>query len=122
MPGLSEVRDVRQVPGESRRRWFTSDDLDLIVWVDAAGAPTSFQLCYGKPRAEHALTWQPDTGFRHMAVDDGESVDFKWKGTPILVPDGHFDADQVRERFTKASTAVPTDIVAFVTTKLGELR
>jgi hypothetical protein len=120
MAGMIEVRDVRQVPGEARRRWFTSDELDLIVWCDAAGVPIAFQFCYDKPRAEHALTWRPELGFHHMAVDDGEGVDFKWKGTPILVPDGRFDVDQLRERFAQASGTVPSDIVAFVAAKLRE--
>ena len=56
MRTLTEIPEVRQIPDEPRRRWFRSDDLDLIVWCDESGAPTSFQLCYDKPRSEHALT------------------------------------------------------------------
>ena len=121
MAALTEVVDVRQVPGEARRRWFTSDDLDLIVWYAPSGVPETFQLCYDKPRAERALTWRPETGFRHMAVDDGEGVDFKWKGTPILVPDGAFDPERLRRRFEQSSVDVPGDVVGLVTTKLAEL-
>ena len=46
MDALREIVDVRQVPGEPKRRWFSSDDIDLIVWLDDSGAPVSFQLCY----------------------------------------------------------------------------
>ena len=120
MAELVEIRDVRQIRGEAHRRWFTSDEIDLIVWCDAAGGPLAFQLCYDKPRGEHALTWRPESGFQHTAVDDGEGDEFKWKGTPILVPDGHFDLRRLRERFVRASASVPADIVAFVDGKLGE--
>jgi hypothetical protein len=90
------------------------------VWCDAAGAPVAFQLCYDKTRGEHALTWRPGTGFEHTAVDDGESDDFKWKGTPILVPDGALDVRRLRERFVRASAAVPPEIVGFVDSRLRE--
>ena len=116
---LIEVLDVRQIPGEDRRRWFASDDMELIVWCDASGAPVSFQLCYDRPRAERAVTWDPETGFSHMAVDDGEGVDFKWKGTPILVPDGAFDLHRLRERFVRESRDLPPAIVEFVAGKLA---
>ena len=36
---LRELRDVRQVPGESRRRWFASDYFNLIVWYDDDDEP-----------------------------------------------------------------------------------
>ena len=119
MAPLREVVDVRQIPGEARRRWFASDDLDLIVWSEPSGEPHAFQLCYDKPRAERALTWRPGEGLRHMIVDDGEGVDFKWKGTPILLPDGAFDPDRLRQRFLEASPGLPPEIVAFVAARLA---
>ena len=53
---LAEVEHVRQRAGEPRRRWFASDDLDLIVWLDEADRFVGFQLCYDKGRSERALT------------------------------------------------------------------
>jgi len=33
---LEESEYVRQVKGEPKRRWFSDDYFDLIVWVDCA--------------------------------------------------------------------------------------
>ena len=62
---------ARSPDGGLSRRWFADDFFDLYVWSDASGAIVGFQLCYGKPDAEHALDWTPD-GFSHHAVDPGE--------------------------------------------------
>lgn len=120
MGALNEVLEVRQIPDEPRRRWFRSDNLDLIVWCDESGTPRGFQLCYDKPRSEHALTWLPEFGFLHAAVDDGEDVGFRHKETPILVADGPFHANRVRDRFAGASAQMPPEIVGFVDTKLRQ--
>lgn len=117
---LTEVRDVRQVPGEPRRRWFESPDFDLVIWCDASGAPKAFQLCYDKTGAEHALTWHPGSGTEHMAVDPGEDVGLGYKRAPTLVADGQVDVVRVRQRFIEASGRLPPDIVAFVCAKLRD--
>jgi len=120
MHTLTEISNVRQISDEPRRRWFRSDDLDLIVWCDESGAPTSFQLCYNKPRSEHALTWTPELGFLHTAVDDGEDVGVRYKEAPILVADGHSDANRLGDRFAAASAQLPREIVEFVGNKLKQ--
>ena len=120
MDTFIEILDVRQTPDEPTRRWFRSDDLDLIVWCDASGAPTGFQLSYDRLHSEHALTWTPQLGFVHNAVDDGEDGGIRYKETPILVADGHFDANRLSDRFAAASACLPPVIAAFVGTKLRE--
>ena len=121
MVALIEVVQVRQVPGEPRRRWFVSRDLDLIVWCDGSDSPIGFQLCYEQGRPERALTWKPELGFVHMAVDDGETdVGLRYKGTPILVSDGYFDANWVSDLFSEESAQLPPEIVEFVATKLRQ--
>ena len=120
-PSMREVHSTRQVPGEPQRRWFASPELDLIVWCDAAGAPVSFQLCYDKGHNERALTWDPSTGLRHSIVDDGESlIDFRYKATPVLTPDGERDRQRVVARFVEASGDLPGDIAAFVRERLAD--
>jgi hypothetical protein len=116
---LQEVRWTRQIPGERRRRWFRSDDMDLIVWLNAAGAPDGFQLCYNRSTSEHAITWEEATGFTHMAVDDGESPDLPYKATPILVADGAFPKETVRARFTAQAEKLPADLSDYVATRLA---
>jgi len=119
MEELVEIIHVRQVPGDPRRRWFSSDDMDLIVWYDDSDALIGFQLCYDKLRSERALRWEPELGYRHMAIDNGESsISPRYKATPILVADGHFDARRVADIFTASSRHIPPDIAQFVSLKL----
>jgi hypothetical protein len=110
MDTLRELPDTRQVEGEPRRRWFSSPDLDLIVWVDDDDAILGFQLCYDKTRGERALTWRVDRGYDHMGVDDGEQNPGQFKSTPILVADGYFDRERVQGLFLEASESVPEKI------------
>jgi hypothetical protein len=116
---LMELRKVRQVAGEDRRRWFFCHDLDLVVWEDEGGTITGFQLAYDRHRNEHSLSWQQDRGFAHYAVDDGEpraGVD----ATPCLYPDGPFEQDRVLALFLAVSAEVPATIVTFVEARLRE--
>lgn len=119
---LREIRDVRQVTGELRRRWFTSETMDLIVWLDESNEPTQLQLCYdkGRRRAERAFTWKPGTGFTHTAVDDGEYGNGRYKATPIMVVDGGFNNERVGTLFQNHSVNMPADIINFVAGKIRE--
>ena len=115
--------NVRQVPGESRRRWFTCDTQDLVVWFDVAGSVSGFQLCYDKDSDERALTWRLEQGFSHMAVDSGEAATrLQYKSTPILIADGTMDAERVLALLQQSHAALPSDIFEFVSAKIGECR
>ena len=114
MSELRELPDTRQIPGEPRRRWFHSLDLDLIVWFDEGDRPIGFQLCYDKARNERALTWREGRGYDHSAIDSGEVTPARHKATPILVADGLFSTDRVLASFLAASSAVPDEIRAYV--------
>lgn len=120
MTTLREIQNVRQIPGEHRRRWFQSSSDELIVWYAADGSIQGFQLCYDRETRERALTWKLGRGYLHQNVDDGEAVGFAHKRSPILLPDGRFDARRVLERFTAAASEIPGDIVTFVAGKLTE--
>lgn len=120
---LREITQVRQVKGELRRRWFTSATMDLVVWFDRANLPVGLQYCYDKGSAEHALTWSRESGFSHMAVDDGEGRGgMQHKATPILVADGNFDAGRNLDLFVQNSKHLPAEIQDFVSRKIGEYR
>jgi len=120
MSALQEIKDCRQVRGELPRRWFSADNLDLIVWCDETGAPVGFQFCYQDRRIERALTWKPDTGFRHATVDDGESPRSNYPRTPVLNDDGPIDFPRLQKLFADASSSLPADIVEFISTRLLE--
>lgn len=117
---MKEYRNVRQIPGESKRRWFSSDEFDLIVWLADDRRITGFELCYDKRGFEKSISWGDETGFRHMAVDDGEQRPGKHKATPILVQDGLFDASRVYADFQAVSHTLPEEIAGFVLSALKQ--
>ena len=118
---LHEIVKARQVSGDPARRWFTSPNIDLFIWVNDEGSPTGFQLCYDKQHREHALTWTMESGFSHMAVDGGESRPARHKGAPILVANGAFDARQILEDFRREAKSLPAEFMQMVESRIGEL-
>jgi hypothetical protein len=118
---MKELNSVRQVAGEPRRRWFGSDTMDLIVWLDAAETPVGFQFCYDKGSAEKALTWKLGSGFSHMGVDDGEGNSrLSYKATPILVANGKFNGARVVQLLDTHGAEVPSELRQFVATRILE--
>jgi len=119
MSALREVKNCRQVRGELPRRWFSGDELDLIVWCDKDGAPVGFQFCYHDRHTERALTWKPETGYLHTTVDDGESnPGLRYKRTPVLNPDGPINFPRLQKLFAQAGSDMPAEIAEFVSAKL----
>jgi hypothetical protein len=108
---------ARTPEGGLHRRWFSDELFDLYVWSDDAGEIARFQLCYGKPECEHALTWSPD-GLAHDRVDAGDDDPTKNR-TPVLLPDGDVPWTHVRARFRDESAAVPLAVRRFILDALG---
>lgn len=115
---LRELQNVRQIPGEGHRRWFSSAYFDLMVWYGDDCSFVGFQLCYDKPGVERALTWLRGQ-VSHLGVDNGELPERRHKGTPVLVADGKFDAQAVLPRFMREAVQLPADVVQAV---LGPMR
>ncbi|MEM7016342.1 MAG: hypothetical protein AAF512_03255 [Pseudomonadota bacterium] len=111
---LLEIPNVSQAPGEPRRRWFTDDDFDVIVWFDGADEILGFQIAYDKREQQKALTWFPKQGFNHNIIDEGEDRPGRYKGTPILVVDGAFNAQAIADSFSAASNKLEQDLVDFI--------
>ena len=109
----------RNVRGDYDRRWMSDDYFDLIVWYDRKDALHGFQLCYGKPESERALTWTSGRGFSHTEVDTGEEL-ATVNRTPILVPDGSFPASKVRREFQRRAVGLPNDLRDLVLAKIAE--
>jgi len=114
---LAEINNIRQIPGEPRRRWFTDIYFDLIVWFEA-DTILGFQLCYDKGKNEHALTWKSSMAYAHNRVDDGEENPGHYKATPILMADGSFDNRMIADRFIIESAEIDLTISLFVFDKL----
>jgi hypothetical protein len=117
---LKEVRNVRQVPGDACRRFFSSADLDLTVWFDERDDILGFELCYDKGLNERAVRWNRAEGFLHQKVDDGESRPGRYKGTPILVPDGLFPVKKISRLFLDSSRDMDRSIADVIFHKLCE--
>lgn len=117
---MYEVLHIRQNPGEARRRWFSSHDFDLIVWYQDDVHISGFELSYDKQHGEHAIVWHQKSGFRHMVVDDGEQAPGKYKATPILQHNGHFDASRISHAVRQESNALPPEIGGLLLQKLSE--
>ena len=97
---ITEITGVRQINGDPRRRWFSNEDFDLIVWLDDPDDHISgFQLCYDKTAYQRALTWHSEHGYLHNRVDDGENTPGKYKAAPILVCDGIFEKEIIAAQF-----------------------
>jgi hypothetical protein len=116
---LQQIKDVRQIKGEPRRRWFTDEHLDLVIW-DEEREIVGFQLCYDKAHGERAVTWKTESGFSHNAVDDGEDRAGRYKGSPILLADGVFDAERVAAIFLGHSGVLDAKSSDFIYLKLLE--
>lgn len=115
---LKENKRVRQIKGEAKRRWFSDEYFDLIVWFDNDDNIVGFQLCYDISHTHRALTWRQETGYSHHRVDDGESRPGKIKATPILVADGVFEYDKIAAKFKKESRQLEKDMATFIYEKI----
>ena len=118
MGALAELRRVRQVPGEPRRRWFSSEEEDLIVWYADDGGIFGFQFCYDRSGLERAVTWKVDGRIDHEVVDAGEPVGLAHKRAPVLRPalrDGH----SLAARFRAVAHDLPAELAAFVGARLS---
>ncbi len=111
---LTEILNVRQLPGEPERRWFSSPSLDLFLWYDDEKEIIQFQICYDKGPDEHALTWHHQQGLGHHSVDDGENRSFRMKGTPIMVSGSDFDAEKITADFEQLAGEIEYKTVQFI--------
>lgn len=117
---LKEYRRVKQIKGEAKRRWFSNEFFDLIVWFDDKRNIVGFQLCYDVLKASRALTWRQGAGYAHNRIDEGEDRPGKMKASPILVADGIFESVTIAETFKKESQLIEKDISTFVYNKIME--
>lgn len=118
---LKEYDNLRQDETGFRRLFF-DEYFDLYAWYDREGGRiTGFQLVYDKLGLQRSLTWLEDEGFLHNKVDEGERAG-SIKMTPILVPDGAFDADTVAERFARESGNIDPGFRTLVLGKLAAFK
>jgi len=119
---LHENENVRQIPGDPPRRWFSDEFFELIVWFAPDASIFGFQLCYDIGNKPRALTWLRDSGYTHDGIDDGDTAEGANKASPILVPDGIFNTEHIAARFAAAAGGLPHDIRELVLEKTREFK
>lgn len=117
---LKEAKNVRQIEGEPRRRWFDDEYFDLIVWFDKDDSIWGFQLCYDREKNPRALTWTKKYGYKHTGIDNGEYIWGTSKNAPVLVEDGLFDRGATGKKLAAAAAELPPEIKLFVTQKVSD--
>jgi len=104
---------------EPRRRWFSDEYFDLVVWQSAGDGIVGFQLCYDKDRAERAVSWTRSRGYGHFRVETGEDSPVK-NMTPVLVSVGAPAKEPLLARFSEASRTLDPIIRDFILERLQE--
>ena len=110
---LEALTHTRQIPGEKLRIWYTSIEMDLIVWFAEAGAPIEFELCYDKGSYEKSLRYS-NSGVVHSALDSGENKSGKHKLTPVLRESTKCNVDRLYRLFIAEAKQLPDEIKNFV--------
>ena len=113
-PHVREDLHVSQPSDDLPRRWFSSPNLDLIVWFNVDRTFAGFELCYDKLAIERSISWRPHRGFSHGIIDNGELRSGRYKAAPVLIPDGNFDAHRIYSEFLRESPTLPRDIALYV--------
>ena len=107
---LKEVGGTGQIENGLKRRWFSAQGVDLIVWFDDFDRPFTFQLCYEAGRKEFALTWEAGVGFSHTSIDSGEHGLYRYKSAPVLEGSAPFDPIAWRQRFPDIAFSLPSPV------------
>jgi hypothetical protein len=115
---LKEIPHALQHEEDRQRRVFRSADLDLIVWTEADGRFTGFELSYRHGPRERSLRWKRGKGYSHHRVDDGEDRMGRHKGTPLMVPDGVFKRWTVARKFQLEAGDIDPEVTDFVIGKV----
>lgn len=116
---LREIKHVKQERGTGRRRWFESEGLDVVVWLERDGSVNGFQLCYDLGKGEHALTWRFGSGFAHSSIDSGDDSPFA-NLTPVLSPDPHVPWAEVARLFELRSATLESPLRRLIHDQLAE--
>lgn len=113
---MSELREI--VIKDRDRKWFSSPEEDLYLYLDEDGGIESIEFCYGKNTDEHVLIIRSGNQNSHMRVDDGEQELISHKESPIYVLNGSYSLDHIISNLAAGigdlSESERNDIIAFV--------
>ncbi len=121
---LTEITRLRQSNRNLLKRWFSSQDMDLFVWVKSVGIddmPVQFQLSYNKQSSEKVICWNLQNGCHLYQVDTGENCPAHYKETPIFTNTiKRQDLTNIARCFLAASENIDIGIADFIYARLME--
>ena len=117
---FTEIATRRTHSQGYRRRWFQSESMDLYTWENEANVLLGFQLAYDRRADQRAITWIRDRGYFHARIE--EDMRGLVASTPLLQPEGRFDAPRTHAEFLKAAAGLDPDTALFVSRKLSAYR
>lgn len=115
---LRLIKTKRHSTKHLQRLWFNDQNHDLFIWLENNIKPVKFQFSYNKMQNEHSLNWDLLSGYSHVKIDSGEDVIHTYKMTPIMVPDGTFDQNQLAWLFKSINNDLPPDLAEFIQQKI----
>ena len=114
---LRAIKTDKHSSDHLHRLWFSDHDNDLFIWLNYK-EPVAFQFSYNKQQNEHTLNWEVQKGYSHQRIDNGEDDTANYKMTPIMVPNGMIDRDQISQIFKSISQNIEPQLARFVSQKL----
>jgi hypothetical protein len=118
---LRELDNVRQDPGARRRRWFTGDEVELVVWVEPEGSVSSFHLYLTTASEQRVVVWRRESGgLAYFEVDDGEGRAFSHKATPILRPSAFDGPEEFSAAFERECGELDPELADVVRRALAD--
>ena len=116
---LNEIKNVHQPAREQGfRRWFSDEELELIVWYSAAGEISGFQLCYDLQGTERSFTWKKDGALKHAVIDSGEDSPLQ-NQSPMLFSEPAAPVEFVVAEFKTRSEMLEPGIVELVSRQIS---
>jgi hypothetical protein len=114
---LREIRNIKEIPGQGPRRWFSDEHFDLFVWYEAGGRILGFQLCFDKDkRVERALTFTEERGYSLDLVEGENSVCDM--GSLVLAPAVGFSRRQLIDQLDERGATLERSLYEYLREKL----
>ena len=112
MTTFYELKNCSQRPDEPRRRWFTTNRQDLIVWLGESGTIVGFRYAYDREDDVYSLSWSTENGCQYSRVDTGDQPGHP--RTPMLMQTRRKPEFDLEHRFARASMNMDPQVARFV--------
>ena len=117
---MGELFNVRQIPIEPTRRWFSNGEFNLIVWYGPDEAVEGFELSYGKADKEKVVRWFAGKGLFHYDVDSGEQSPLTNRAPMLVALKGRPEMGRLLASVEASETWLPVELRALILGKLSK--